>query len=145
MNRILAFVLGLLVLANLVSLADACSCIAPPPPKQALAGSEAVFSGKCIDVVVKDRIKTCTFEVDRVWKGEVGAKVVVTTAEGGATCGYGFTTKGDATYLIYCHGKNGALSTNICTRTRTLASAKDDLKELGDGEKPKEEKKEEKK
>lgn len=137
MNRILASVLCLLIAANV---ADACKCAPPPPPKEAMAGAEAVFSGKCIDIVIKDRQKICTFEVDRVWKGEVGAKVVITTAEHGATCGYGFSTEGDATYMVYARGKKGEFSTSICTRTRGLANAKDDLKELGDGAKPKAEK-----
>ncbi len=128
---------------SLIPAALACSCAPPPPPKQALAGSTAVFSGKCISVEIKEQRKIVTFEVDRVWKGEVGKTVTITTAAHGATCGYAFTTKGDATYLVYCYGKPDALSTNICTRTRSLAAGADDIKELGDGEKPRDERKKE--
>ena len=46
------------------SIADACSCMAPPPPKVALEGSSAVFSGKCVKIEVKEFNKVCTFEVD---------------------------------------------------------------------------------
>jgi hypothetical protein len=140
MKRFPIVALGVLILAA-AGVAEACKCAAPPPPKDALAGADAVFTAKCIAVSVKDGKKTCTFEVDRVWKGEVGPKVVITTAEHSATCGYGFSTEGDATYFIYAYGKKGALSTHTCSRTRALASAKDDLKDLGDGAKPKEEKK----
>ncbi len=143
MNRFLTCVLCVLALASAPYIADACSCLPPPPPKEHMAKMEAVFSGTCVDIVVKDFQKICTFEVDRVWKGEVGKTVVVTTAKDGATCGYGFEVKG--TYLLYCYGKKGELGTNICTRTTALANAKDDIKELGDGAKPKDEKKEEKK
>jgi hypothetical protein len=140
MNRLLATAFCVLILAT-ANIADACKCKAPPPPKEAMAGVDAVFSAKCIDVVVKDGKRISTFEVDRVWKGTVGAKVVVTTAEQSATCGYGFSTEGDATYMIYAYDKGGALLTTLCTRTRTLANAKEDLKDLGDGAKPKDEKK----
>jgi hypothetical protein len=117
-----------------------CSCIVPPPPKQALKGSAAVFAGK-VTAVKRDGLQVrVTIEVSKTWKGTKGKTVEVTTASSGAACGYGF--KKGTSYLVYCYaaGKKGAkpmpLSTNICTRTRTLAAAKDDLKELGPGKKP---------
>lgn len=115
----------------------ACDCAAPPPPKKALEGSAAVFSGKVTQVKIVDQTKHVTIEVDRVWKGTVGNKVVVTTATDGAACGFDFTVKGDATYLIYAYENKGVLGTNICTRTTTLAAGAADIKELGEGEKPK--------
>ena len=131
------------LLATFISIdaALACSCAPPPPPKQAMAGSTAVFSGKCVDVTIKDNQKFVTFEVMRIYKGEIGAKVVVTTAVHGATCGFGFTTKGDATYLVYCYGEKDKLATNICTRTNTLAGGQQDLKDLGEGSEPKKDEK----
>ena len=142
--RTFTAVVVLIAMSIAAPLSLACSCVPPPPPKEALKSSTAVFSGKCVDIKIDEKgfTKHVTFEVDRVWKGDVGKKVTITTAVHGATCGYGFTTKGDATYLVYCYGKPDALATNICTRTTTLAGAKGDLKELGEGEKPKDEKKE---
>jgi len=142
MRYLLSFIALLACSVPLMEQATACSCAPPPPPKQALAQAEAVFSGKVTDITIKDHTKFVTIEVDRVWKGTVAAKVVITTPEHGATCGYGFTTKGDATYLVYCYKNEKGLATNLCTRTTALGNAKEDLKELGDGEKPKEEKKE---
>lgn len=139
--RFISTIVLLLALQLTAPSAHACSCAPPPPPKKALEGSTAVFSGKCISVEIKDQQKIVTFEVDRVWKGDIGKTITITTAVHGATCGYGFTTKGDGTYLVYCHGKPEALSTNICTRTRSLAAGAEDIKELGDGDKPKDEKK----
>lgn len=126
-----------------VSNAHACDCIVPNSPKRELETSTAVFSGKCISVEIKEQQKIVTFEVDRVWKGDVGRKVVVTTGMGGGDCGYRFTTKGDGTYLVYCYGKPQTLGTNICTRTRSLAEGAQDIKELGEGNKPKDQKKKE--
>lgn len=136
-HLVIAFVLACIEFTNPPALA--CSCLPPPPPKKALEGSAAVFSGKVTDVTLEKGQKIVTIEVDRVWKGKVGAKVVVTTASNGAACGYNFTTKGDATYLIYAYENKGVLGTNICTRTTTLAAGAADIKELGDGEKPKNE------
>lgn len=138
----------LIALAVLVGCAVAapvawsCSCAPPPPPKGALENAVAVFSGKCVEMKEANQFtKQFTFEVAKVWKGEVGKKVTVTTAANGAACGYGFDTKGEATYIVYCFGKGDALQTNLCTRTRPLSAAAEDLKELGDGAPPKEPKK----
>ena len=67
--------------------------------------------------------------------------MVVTTGKDGAICGFGFSTDGDAKYLVYANGKPEELTTSLCTRTATLDAAKDDLKELGESQKPLESKK----
>jgi hypothetical protein len=38
-------------------------------------------------------------------------------------------------YLVYAYGKE-VFETGICTRTRDLDKASDDLKELGEGKEP---------
>jgi len=137
--RILSAGCALLVMAVSNS-AWACSCVPPPPPKQALAKSAAVFAGKVTDVKRDGFQLRVTFEVSKAWKGTKGKTVEVTTATESAACGYGF--KKGTSYLVYCYApkakgkKATVLSTNICTRTKTLASAKGDLKELGPGKKP---------
>jgi hypothetical protein len=122
------------------SSAWACSCAPPPPPKQSLAKSAAVFAGK-VTAVKRDGFQVrVTFEISKTWKGTKGKTVEVTTASSGAACGYAF--KKGSSYLVYCYapkveGKKATmLSTNICSRTKTLASAKADLKDLGPGKKP---------
>lgn len=129
-------------LATLVVATSAwsCSCIAPPPPKKALEKSAAVFAGKVTAVKRQGRLLRVTFAISKTWKGTKGKTVDVTTATNSAACGYGF--KKGTSYLVYCYapGKNAKqpapLATNICTRTKTLASAKGDLKEIGPGKKP---------
>jgi len=114
--------------------AFACSCVPPPEPKKALEGSVAVFSGKVTKVEIDEKKfrKEVTIEVQTVWKGAEKKTLVVGTASQGSLCGYSFK-KGES-YLLYCYGKK-SLSTNICSRTKLLSKAGDDIKELGDGKK----------
>lgn len=131
--------LTLLLAALVASDVVACSCAPPPPPKAALEASAAVFSGKVVDVEdIGDFQRAVTIEVASTWKGVKGRKVTVQTAKHGATCGFGFE-KGKS-YLVYAYetkqGEAKVLSTNLCTRTRALGDAKDDLTELGEGAKP---------
>jgi hypothetical protein len=117
-----------------------CSCIAPPPPKTALEKSAAVFAGKVTAIERQGLKYRVTFEISRTWKGTRGKTIDVTTATSGAACGFGF--KKGSSYLVYCYApdKNAKkpvlLGTNICTRTKSHASAKADLKDLGPGKKP---------
>lgn len=122
------------------TLAAACSCIAPPPPKKALEKAAAVFSAKVTEVTKSPKHFAVTFEIASTWKGTEGKTVTVHTALNSAACGYNFE-KGKS-YLVYCYktpkGSDAAagLWTNICTRTKPMDRAKDDLKELGGGKKP---------
>ena len=129
-----------LFLVNL-SLVNACSCISPAPPKESLEESTAVFVGKVIDIDVPSGIVVSnvvsvnvTFEVSKIWKGHDYKNLVLTTARGGASCGYPF--KENEVYIVYAYGEEGILSTHTCSRTRLLSSAQDDLQELGAGNLP---------
>lgn len=137
MRAVIASALGLLAAGLAVGTAAACSCIEPPPPKQAMEASSAVFSGKVVEIQQGQQQfapKRVTFEVDRSYKGVDAGRVVVTTASDSAMCGFGFQQ--GKSYLVYCHGGKEALGTNICTRTKNIEAAADDLKELGEGKKP---------
>lgn len=112
--------------------AQACSCAPPPPPPQALERAAAVFSGKVTKIEqVNDFSKRVTIALDRTWKGVEGAEVAVYTASNGAACGYGF--KEGESYLIYTYKTDRGQETNICTRTRGIADAAEDIKALGEG------------
>lgn len=121
---------------------NACSCAPAPPPKVSLKQAAAVFAGKVVAVDIDEvrYSKTVTFEVASIWKGDIGKRVKVTTALHGATCGYGFKKGGE--YLVYCYaskakdGEPVVLRTNICTRTRPMANAAADIKDIGEGKKP---------
>jgi hypothetical protein len=136
---LIALAIGACMILSLsAGIASACSCAPPPPPKQALEQSAAVFSGKVTAIRQEGFTKHVTFEVTSAWKGAPGAKVTIQTAADGATCGYGFKV-GDK-FLVYCYQNpqdKRILATNICTRTKPLAEAAEDLKDLGPGEKPK--------
>ena len=113
----------------------ACSCVPLPPPIEHFKKATAVFSGKVIEIkkaklnigngmFLQKRVK---FDVAKSWKGVEKKTVLLFTGRGGGDCGYGFE-KGES-YLVYAFGKD-SLSTSICTRTRTLANAQEDLKAL---------------
>jgi len=112
----------------------ACKCAAPPAPKKALEQAKAVFAGKVTKIEKAPEYgRLIHFAVSKTWKGVDKKTVTVKTGMGGGDCGYGFT-KGKA-YLVYCYGKK-ELSTNVCTRTRSLDRAQEDLKEIGPGKEP---------
>ena len=123
------------------STAQACSCAAPPPPKQALEQAHAVFVARVTKIERGGRFgKTVTMEVSTTWKGIKEKTVTVFTGLGGGDCGYAFQV--DKSYLVYAYqskdrdGKLGPLSTNICTRTRAVESAKGDIDALGPAKMP---------
>jgi hypothetical protein len=112
----------------------ACKCAQPPAPKESLKQATAVFAGTVTKIERAPKHgRLIHFAVSKTWKGVGKPTVTVTTGFGGGDCGYGF--KKGVKYIVYCYGKK-QLSTNICTRTRPLAKAQQDLKELGPGKEP---------
>ena len=115
--------------------ADACRCRPPAPPKESLEKSLGVFEGKVTAIKVEGRMLLATVAVSQSWKGEPAKEVTVRTNSSSAACGVSFQE--GKSYVIYCTGKNDAgWATNLCTRTRPLAQAKEDLEALGPGEMP---------
>ncbi len=113
--------------------ARACSCLPPPPPKVALSQSDAVFEGRPFATNVVGSMAEFSFEVDRVWKGELPARVTIKTATSSAACGR--TYQIGQSYVVYARrGTGTALLDGLCSRTRTSAAAGEDLEELGIGE-----------
>ena len=115
-----------------INKSHACSCIEPPPPLDALAQADAVFSGKVtvIDQNSDDFSIRFQFAVIDVWKGVTTAETQVITATNSAACGVEF--QADEQYLVYAYqDDNGELNTNLCTRTRLLEYAEDDIAALG--------------
>ncbi len=128
-----------LLLASLTALivvaapraAEACSCVMPPPPKQALKDSSAVFEGKIlkIDHTPERHQLMARFAVSRWWKGGGSAETSVATIDIGSMCGLAFAVGEE--WLIYASGADDGLSTGLCTRTRKSADAGEDRKALG--------------
>jgi len=109
----------------------------PPPPEQALEESDAVFEARPFGMNSDDQRARYSLEVDRVWKGDVGPRVEISTALHSATCGRSYRI--GTQYVIYARrGPNGELTDMLCTRTRATASAAEDLQVLGAGHEPRE-------
>jgi hypothetical protein len=128
--------------------AEACSCKPPPPPAEALKEARAVFAGEVTRVrgprsipvrngrgkVVAYRVTfgaEVRFKVINTWKGVTADVVTVVTVPG---CGYGFVEGGR--YLVYAYGDGPGLVTGMCSRTKALDAAPEDLSVLGEGKPP---------
>lgn len=115
--------------------ARACSCMRPPPPRDAADAATAVFQGKVTALQVDQpegaylAFHVYTLEVERVWKGDVVDTLTVRTADNSAACGRPFEV--GESYLVYAKDVEGQLSDNLCSRTSKLADASEDLDALG--------------
>lgn len=119
----------------------ACSCIQPTSPKEALKQSTAVFVGEVIDIDVSSGIVISSadlvkviFEVSKIWKGPDYKTLILTTARDGVSCGYSFEQGKE--YIVYARGKGKKLNVSLCSRTKLLANAQEDIEELGEGGAP---------
>lgn len=115
--------------------AERCSCLPLPPPGEALAQADAVFAGTVVSVETRGGDGGMgTHEVrlvpTRRWKGAAGDTVVVRTPDNSAACGVAFSP-GEA-YLVYASGGEDGLRVSLCSRTRPLAGADDEVAALGE-------------
>ena len=113
----------------------ACQCVGPLPPCQGLGYAEAVFVGEVLDIVLTTRKfgtsevlgRRVRFRVLETLSGADRQTAEVGTGLGGGDCGYEFAT--NRRYLVYAHGtSDGGLETGICSRTKPLERADEDLK-----------------
>lgn len=113
--------------------AAACECLGGGPPCQNYFQVDAVFVGtvRAISTIggtpdATFQRHSVTFTIERAFRGVEGMTVDVATGVGGGDCGYEF--KAGERYLVYAY-KNGrtGLSTSICSRTRPMSAAGDDL------------------
>lgn len=117
--------------------AGACSC-AQPTPEQAFERSTAVFTGRVIDIdkpllawlgLSRSGSYDVTFTVSRRWKGAELDSITVRTRLAGEACGYPFETGED--YLVFvASGPVDGLETGMCSGTRDLAGAEEELRAL---------------
>jgi hypothetical protein len=113
--------------------ASACSCAGVQTPCHAFGEASAVFVGTVIEnkfVRTKDgdfehEMRSVRLSIDTPFRGVEGAEVEVTTGMGGGDCGFNF--RQSQQYLVYAHAYEGKLSTSICSRTRLVANAQEDL------------------
>lgn len=117
--------------------AYACKCAEPEAPSAALASAKAVFQGEVSAIQDSGHELVVTLQVPRAWKGIVSAEEVkIRTRRDSAACGFPFAV--GENYLVYASAlepaQDGAsLQVLRCGRTRPLAEAEDDMRELGLG------------
>ncbi|HEV7843004.1 MAG TPA: carboxypeptidase regulatory-like domain-containing protein, partial [Pyrinomonadaceae bacterium] len=117
--------------------ASACSCqFGGSAPCQEFWRVDAVFTGRVtgssqitVDEEPNKRTERLVrLTVDQRFRGEVEAvETEVITGWGGGDCGYEFKMGGRYIVYAYRNEKDHKLYTSICSRTRPLAEASDDL------------------
>ncbi|MEM6337454.1 MAG: hypothetical protein AAF752_12865 [Bacteroidota bacterium] len=118
-----------LVALLIPGIALGCSCIAWPPPAQALNEAEAVFVATVTEARVSDGTLRVRMSVDGVWKDVEATEITVATADNEAACGFPFRL--DEQYIVYARALNSEFATTLCDRTQLLSRAGEDLAELG--------------
>ena len=121
--------------------AQACKCL-QQSPAEAYEQAVSVFEGHVIAVAQVPQATpehgmprlSVRFSVVRRWKGMEQEQVVLTTATDGAACGYPFAADGD--YLVYASSDEHGLTASLCSRTRPVAEADEDVRVLGMGVTP---------
>ena len=76
-----------------------------------------------------------TFEVKRFWKGVKNVEVVIYTGVDGAACGVRYV-EGEK-YFVIAQRLRGGLHTDICTSPEKYSDVEAYIKKLGEGKKPK--------
>ncbi|MEQ9368700.1 MAG: protease complex subunit PrcB family protein [Coleofasciculus chthonoplastes F3-SA18-01] len=123
--------------------AQACSCMRATP-EQHFESANAVFSGRVVNVLTPRRTsqrrqlslpqKRVMFEVSEVWKGQERRRLMVMTSDSSASCGFNFTE--GKSYLVYASRSDNRLTTSLCSGTKLLSQAQEDLRMLEDQETP---------
>ena len=135
-------ILGLYLIGSFPAETRACSCAESPTAAEELEQSEAVFSGKVIEIKEKKAkgymTKSVLFDVTNTWKGLEQSQVIITTGLGGGDCGFRFFE--GLEYLVYANESDmygeKSLTTIMCDRTNRLSALQEDLEFLGAGEAP---------
>ena len=133
MNMMKALVFLGFLLAVFSSDVNACSCMSGGMPCHDYWKAAAIFTGTVIDSspTTSKRgeyevpARLVRFNVDQSFRGVKGNEVEVRTALNEAGCGYAFQLGGR--YLVYAYSDADKLATGICSRTRPVSEAADDL------------------
>ena len=132
MSRIFAKSFLLLTLLLCAETAYACQCAESGPPCESFWKADAVFvatvTSKAPTAAPDREFMSVRLTSDQVFRGDLGGREVeVLTGFGDADCGYPF--KIGKQYLVYASrwGKEQKLYAGICSRTRLLTEAEEDL------------------
>jgi hypothetical protein len=117
----------------------ACMCRAPATTAEALKHSTSVFRGRVIKISVPslDRIglthtgaHRVKFEILKQWKGSSSETAVVVTRLTAEGCGFPFEEQKE--YLVYVVAELKHVQTGICTGTKGVADAEQEMEQLDD-------------
>lgn len=136
MKKLLGFALlaaASAAVASAPSISEACRCMAPRPVADRLATTDAVFYGK---VVAREDAgdrntgtSKFTFEVRRIWKGELGRTIRVHANRSPAACGTSFTR--GSNYLIFASKSGRSWRTGVCANNLSGGGATMGAAQLG--------------
>lgn len=116
--------LACLGLALWPSSADACSCAGPGSPCEAVGRADTVFVGRVVSIRSSGFGSQVDLAVVEPFRGVQDWQVRINVGPG--NCAYPFAT--GESYLVYTHRTpDGQMWTSICTRTRPIAGAAEDL------------------
>ncbi|HKP87057.1 MAG TPA: carboxypeptidase-like regulatory domain-containing protein [Blastocatellia bacterium] len=137
-SKIALLIMTAATLTWFVNDARACSCEMPGLPCQAYWTTSAVFVGLVTNISQPPadadvngarpfRQRLIHFSLEQAFRGVEGKEVEAATGMGGGDCGYDF--KMGERYLVYAYRNpdDNRLSVGICSRTRPLAEAGEDL------------------
>jgi len=151
MNQKIAFLLPVIISLAMPSSASHPLCARIRNVKAEFDAATAVFQGRVVGEEERDlphpkgpvkKSQVFRFIVEQWWKGEnkKEAEVHVLKIEiskGKYTFGSeSFIFKKEKRYLVYAFGDKAMLTTNGCTRTKSIKRAQEDLNLLGKGQKP---------
>ena len=111
--------------------AYACKC-GKPSVEWSFEKVPVIFSGE----VVKLHLFRAIFKIEKMWKGKPAEEIVMLTGETRGADGYlissscNFRYARGEKYLVYASGSITELKASVCSRTKPLKSATDDVREL---------------
>ena len=111
--------------------------MAPATAAEALQKSSAVFRGRVVTIYRSffDRLGITNtagyrvqFEIFKQWKGTPAKSTIVTTRLTGEACGFPFEENKE--YLVYVVIEPKDIQTGICTGTKNITEAKQEMEQL---------------
>ena len=117
--------------------AQACTCSGPANTTAALTRSAAVFRRRVTEIsrpwldrmgLTRTSSYRVQFEILKQWKGAPVRSTVVITRLTGEACGFPFEQNKE--YLVYLVTEPKDIQTGICTGTKNIAEAEQEMKEL---------------
>ena len=142
MRKLIFIILGI---SSIINSAKGCDCLTPSTAIEAERNSKLVFIGAVKEILLESKLygsngKQLTlinFEILKHRKGIRNDAMFTSIVNEGWDCDFQF--KENQTYLVFAskYGEK-SLTTHICSRTKNIEDATEDLENLGDGwKKPK--------